>query len=164
MIFWISCNKFMEMFFREIKHSLNWPVVLVKGKLKTQQLLRKQSLKRNGYSWRKKAERREVGVSSYRRERPHLNQRTAQKFPRERGLTFEACAAAYSSLSQVGVFIVILFYISTRCSCFVEAIYQFGQGTYDSPHAACLHYRICNRLISIHTKSTYKTKFLKDIT
>ena len=116
-IFWISCNKFMEMFFREIKHSLNWSVVFVKEKLKTQQLLRKQSLKRNGYSWRKKGERR--GVSSYRRQPPHLNQRIAQKFPRERGLTFEACAAASSSQSQVSVFMVILLYISTRCSCFV---------------------------------------------
>ena len=34
-------------------------------------------------------------------------------------LTFEACAAGSSSLSQVSVFMVILFYISTRCSCFV---------------------------------------------
>ena len=65
-IFWISCNKFMEMFFCEIKHSLNWSVVLVKEKLKTQQLLRKQSLKRNGYSWRKKTERREEPRKSFR--------------------------------------------------------------------------------------------------
>ena len=66
-----------------------------------------------------KKSRAKRGVSSYLRQPPHLNQRIAQKFPRERGLTFEACAAASSSLSQVGVFMVILFYISTRCSCFV---------------------------------------------
>ena len=56
-IFWISCNKFI---------CLNWSVVLVKEKLKTQQLLRKQSLKRNGYSWRKKAERREEPRKRFR--------------------------------------------------------------------------------------------------
>ena len=66
-----------------------------------------------------KKRRAKRGVSSYRRQPPHLNQRTAQKFPRERGLTFEACAAASSSLLQVSVFMVILFYISTRCSYFV---------------------------------------------
>ena len=69
--------KFMEMFFREIKHSLNWSVVLVKKKLKTQQLLRKQSLKRNGYSWRKKPSEEKNGAK--------VTARTS--------LIFEACAA-----------------------------------------------------------------------
>ena len=62
-IFWISCNKFI---------CLNWSVVLVKEKLKTQQLLRKQSLKRNGYSWRKKAERREEPRKGFRENESNL--------------------------------------------------------------------------------------------
>ena len=97
-IFLISCNKFMEMFFHERKHSLNWSVVLVKEKLKTQQLLRKQSLKHNGYSWRKKSRAKrclELSPSATAPQKPT----TAQRFPRERGLTFEACAAPSPSLS-----------------------------------------------------------------
>ena len=76
-------------------------------------------------------------------------------------LTFEACAAASSSLSQVSVFMVILFYMRTaRCSCFVKSICQFGQGTYDSPHAACLHIAQLSHFNSyeIYTLLSYLTK------
>ena len=57
-------------------------------------------------------------------------------------LTFEACAAASSSLSKVSVFMVILFYISTRSvslQLFREIYLPIWEGIYDSPHAACLH-------------------------
>ena len=57
---------------RSLSVSLNWSVVLVKEKLKTQQLLRKQSLKRNGYSWRKKAKRREEPRKGFRENESNL--------------------------------------------------------------------------------------------
>ena len=70
-IFWISCNKFMEMFFREIKHSLNWSVVLVKEKLKTHYAATvKKTI----------AETQRLLVEKKNR----AKRGTAQKFPRQR--------------------------------------------------------------------------------
>ena len=127
------------------KSSLNWSVVLVKEKLKTHQLLRKQSLERNGYSWRKKAERREQPRKGFRENESNLRSLCRRLFFTIRG----QCIHGY------------LFYISTaRCSCFVKCICQFGQDTYDSLHAACFHIAQSSHFNSyeIYTLLSYLTK------
>ena len=94
-IFWISCNKFI---------CLNWSVVLVKEKLKTQQLLRKQSLKRNGYSWRKKAERREEPRKSFRENESNLRSLCRRLFFTIRGQCIHGYFILYKhSFSLVAV-------------------------------------------------------------
>ena len=88
-IFWISCNKFI---------CLNWFFVLVKEKLETQLLLCKQSLKRYGYSWRKKAKRREEPRKGFRENESKLRSLCRRQFFTIRGQCI----------------MVILFYIRTR--------------------------------------------------
>ena len=127
---------------------LNWSVVLVKEMLKTQQLLRKQSLKRNGYSWRKKAERREEPRKRFRENESNIR---------------SLCAS--SSLSEVSVFIVILFYISTAALQLFREMYLpiWARYIWESACSVFTYRTIVSyeiyTLLSYLTKAVYWTTF-----